>query len=145
MKVINTIVFPVDLTEAAEEIVPYVRTMADRLNARIHLLYIVRGLKYYTHAYLLFEATNDVKRFLESAQEDIEAFRIKYFKDFPDTIAQVVTGNAQKILNHIGSGENKMIIMGARGHAGWDTSSFGSVGHRIVKTAPIPVMVVNTF
>ena len=38
-----------------------------------------------------------------------------------------------------------LVIMGTHGRKGMDKIIFGSVAERVVKTSPVPVMVVNPF
>jgi nucleotide-binding universal stress UspA family protein len=38
-----------------------------------------------------------------------------------------------------------LIIMGTHGRKGMDKVIFGSVAERVVKTAPVPVLVVNPY
>ena len=146
MKDIKKILFPVDLSEPFKKIIPYVHTMANRLGAEIHLLYVVRGLEYFTDAYLPLPPNINFEDVIEGAQKNLYDFKDEYFKDLPDAKATVVSGNAAKqIINYIESEHVEMIIMGTHGRKGLDKAIFGSVAERVVKTAPVPVMVVNTF
>jgi nucleotide-binding universal stress UspA family protein len=47
------------------------------------------------------------------------------------------------IIEYITSNEINLVIMGTHGRKGLDKVIFGSVAERVVKTAPVPVMVVN--
>ena len=38
-----------------------------------------------------------------------------------------------------------LVIMGTHGRKGMDKIIFGSVAERVVKTSPVPVMVVNPY
>lgn len=46
------ILFPVDLSEASPKIVPYVREMAAKFNAEVHLLFVARILQHFTSIYV---------------------------------------------------------------------------------------------
>ena len=146
MKDIKKILFPVDLLEPFEKIIPYVHTMANRLEAEIHLLYVVKGLDYFANAYLPLAPNINIEEVIESAQNGLYDFKDEYFRDLPGTKVTVVSGDAaEEILNYTGSKRVEMIIMGTHGRKGLDKALFGSVAERVVKTAPVPVMVVNTF
>ena len=47
------------------------------------------------------------------------------------------------IINYVTSKGIDLVIMGTHGRKGLDKVIFGSVAERVVKTAPVPVMVVN--
>ena len=47
MKKIEKILFPVDFSELSPKIVPYVITMADKLDAEVHIIFVVRQLENY--------------------------------------------------------------------------------------------------
>jgi nucleotide-binding universal stress UspA family protein len=58
----------------------------------------------------------------------------------------VVLGDtAEEILKHVQSEGMDLIIMGSHGRKGLDKVIFGSVDEKVVKTAPVPVMVVNPY
>ena len=52
MKDFKIILFPVDLSSASVRIVPYVKSLAGRYNARIHLLFVARVFDYFTSMYV---------------------------------------------------------------------------------------------
>ena len=146
MKDINKILFPVDLSEPFEKIVSYVDTMANRLGAEIHLLYVVRGMEYFTDVYFSLPPNINFEDIIEGAQKNLYDFKDEYFMDFSGTKATVVSGNAaEQILNYVESEHMEMIIMGTHGRKGLHKAIFGSVAERVIKTATVPVMVVNTF
>jgi len=148
MKDIKKVLFPVDLLEPFENIIPYVQLMAGRLKAEIHLLYIVKGLDTFTDTYFYVPIPPDInfEEVIEDAQKRLYDFKDKHFKDFPNAKATVISGNAgDEILKYIGSEYMEMIIMGTHGRKGLSKFIFGSVAERIVKTSPVPVMVVHTF
>ena len=52
---------------------------------------------------------------------------------------------AEKIIEYIEDQKIDLVIMGTHGRKGMDKIIFGSVAERVVKTSPVPVMVVNPF
>jgi nucleotide-binding universal stress UspA family protein len=48
MKNFKNILFPIDFSESSKKIIPYVITMAQAFQGRVHLLYVVRDLTYLT-------------------------------------------------------------------------------------------------
>jgi nucleotide-binding universal stress UspA family protein len=58
----------------------------------------------------------------------------------------VVAGDpSEEILNYIGTHGIDLVVMGTHGRKGLDKVIFGSVAERVVKSSPVPVMVVNPF
>jgi len=141
----DKIIFPVDLSETTNQTVPYVRSMAHKLKAKIDILYVIRGLEFYTEANRFLSGTNNLESIIEYGQKVIDDFRIMHFKDFPDTEAFVITDGVEAISEHVGQNGGKMIIMGMRGSAPRKQYIFGSVADHVITSASVPVMIVNTF
>ena len=73
-------------------------------------------------------------------------FMDEHFSKFPNTEITVVAGDAsEEILNYIEEHQIDLVIMGTHGRKGMDKIIFGSVAERVVKTSPVPVMVVNPY
>jgi nucleotide-binding universal stress UspA family protein len=57
-----------------------------------------------------------------------------------------VAGDAsEQILSYVEDQKIDLIIMGTHGRKGMDKIIFGSVAERVVKSSPVPVLVVNPF
>jgi nucleotide-binding universal stress UspA family protein len=145
MKTVKNILFPVDLSESSSKIVPYVQMVAEKFESRIHLLFVARVFDYFTGIYVPAPSITAMEKgIIEGAERGMEEFVAQYFQDFPNTVAAVVAGDAtDKIIHYVISNEIDLIIMGTHGRKGLDKVIFGSVAERVVKTAPVPVMVVN--
>ena len=145
MKKFRNILFPVDLSESSSKIVPYVQAVADKFESKIHLLFAARVLDYIAGFYVPAPSiTNMEKDIIEGAEKRLDEFVEQYFCDYRDTRASVVSGDAtEKIIDYITSNEIDLVMMGTHGRKGLDKVIFGSVAERVVKTAPVPVMVVN--
>jgi nucleotide-binding universal stress UspA family protein len=147
MKDFKIILFPVDLSSASVRIVPYVKSLAGRYNARIHLLFVARVFDYFTSMYVPHPSVSQFeKEVLEGAEKRLYEFADESFKEFPGTKTKVVAGDpSDEILNYIGEHAIDLVIMGTHGRKGIDKVIFGSVAERVVKASPVPVMVVNPF
>ena len=51
----------------------------------------------------------------------------------------------EEIINYIEDQNIDLVIMGTHGRKGMDKVIFGSVAERVLKTSPVPVMVVNPY
>jgi nucleotide-binding universal stress UspA family protein len=52
MKEFKNILFPVDLSESSEKIVPYVQTVADKFESQLHLLFVARVFEHLNIIYV---------------------------------------------------------------------------------------------
>lgn len=145
MKNFSNILFPVDLSESSSKIVPYVRRMAEKFNSKIHLLFVARVFDYFTGIYVPASSITSVhKEIMDGAEKRLDEFVEQYFEDYPGLAASVIAGDAaDMIIHYVTSNEIGLIIMGTHGRKGLDKVIFGSVAERVVKAAPVPVMVVN--
>jgi nucleotide-binding universal stress UspA family protein len=145
MKDFKKILFPVDLSESSEKIVPYIQTVAKKFNSEIHLLFVARVFDYFTGIYVpAASITAMEKDIIYGAEKRLDEFVEQYFSDYPNMVTSVVPGDASnKIIDYITSNDIDLVIMGTHGRKGLDKVIFGSVAERVVKTAPVPIMVVN--
>jgi nucleotide-binding universal stress UspA family protein len=147
MKEFKRILFPVDLSESSAKIVPYVQTIAQKYDSAIHMMFAARIFQYFTGIYV---PPSTIDRFekevIEGAEKRLVEFIDEHFRAFPNTKTAVVAGDAsEEIIKYIEDQHIDLVIMGTHGRKGMDKIIFGSVAERIVKTAPVPVMVVNPF
>jgi nucleotide-binding universal stress UspA family protein len=147
VKDIKKILFPVDLSESSEKLVPYVATMADKFQTEIHIPYVGRIFQYFTSIYVPHTSINKFEaELLQGAEKRMQEFKDTNFKAFPNTQTVVVLGDASEEIIHYSESEKiDLIIMGTHGRKGLDKVIFGSVAEQVVKTAPVPVMVVNPY
>ena len=86
------------------------------------------------------------KEIIEGAEKRLYEFAEEHFNAFPETKTVVAAGDpSEEIIKYIHDQHIDLVIMGTHGRKGMDKIFFGSVADRIVKTAPVPVMVVNPF
>ena len=48
MKEFKRILFPVDLSDSSEKLVPYLQTVAEKFESKIHILFAARVFEYFT-------------------------------------------------------------------------------------------------
>lgn len=145
MKEFKRILFPVDFSESSAKIVPYVQTVAKKFDSEIHILFVARILDYFTGIYVPAPSiTTMEKDIIDGAEKRLYEFMDEYFRAFANTKTAVVAGDAsEEIIKYIEDRHIDLVIMGTHGRKGLDKVIFGSVAERVVKTAPVPVMVVN--
>ncbi len=142
------ILFPTDLSEATTtKLVPHVRTMVTRFSSNLHILYVARLFQYFTAIYVPHLSINMFERELvEGAERRMEEFREEHFGDVANVHTEVILGDAaEKIIAYAGEQEMDLIIMGTHGRKGLDRVIFGSVAEKVVKSSPIPVLIINPY
>ena len=147
MKEFNRILYPVDLSEPSSRIVPYVQTVAKKFGSQIHILFAARIFDHFTSMYVPLPSISKFeKELIEGAEKRLYEFVDEHFSEFPQTKTAVVAGDAsEEIINYIQENKIDLVIMATHGRKGMDKIIFGSVAERVVKTSPVPVMVVNPF
>jgi nucleotide-binding universal stress UspA family protein len=147
MKEFKKILFPVDLSESSDKILPYVQTVAKKFDSKIYILFAARVFDYFTSIYVPHPSINKFeKEIIEGAEKRLYEFVDMHFKEFPGTKTVVVAGDAaEKIVEYIEDQKIDLVIMGTHGRKGMDKVIFGSVADRVIRLSPVPVMVVNPY
>jgi len=145
MKKFAKVLFPVDLSESSEKIVPYVQTIGKLFNSEIHVLFVARGFDYFSSIYVPPVSIEQFgKEIIEGAEKRLDEFLDRHFKEFPNALGVVQSGDAsEKIIHYVKKKSIDLIIMGTHGRKGLNQVIFGSVSERVVKTASVPVLLVN--
>jgi nucleotide-binding universal stress UspA family protein len=146
MEFFKKILFPVDLSEVSSKIAPYVREMAAKFDAEIHVLFVARILQHFTSIYVPHPSVNKFEaEIVEGAEKKLQELVQETFPE-GSCRAQVVLGDAaEEILNYVESEGIDLIIMGTHGRKGIERIIFGSVAERVVKKSPVPVLTVNPY
>jgi nucleotide-binding universal stress UspA family protein len=147
MKAFRKILFPVDLSETSPHIGAYVRLMARQFEAEIHLLFVARVFGYFSGIYVPHPSIDTFEsEIVDGAGKRLKEFQSEFFGDFQNVITAVVAGDAaEEILAYIDTHGIDLLIMGTHGRKGLEKVLFGSVAERVVKTAPVPVLVINPY
>ena len=141
------ILYPVDLSESSAKMVPYVQSMAKKFESKIYILFAARVFDYFTSMYVPHPSISRFeKELIEGAEKRLYEFVDEHFGEFANTKTVVVAGDAsEEIINYIEDQHIDLVIMGTHGRKGMDKILFGSVAERVLKTSPVPVMVVNPY
>lgn len=147
MKKVKKILFPVDLSEASPEIVPWVLFTAKKFSAEIHMLFVVRKFDHFSGFYVAQGSIENFKgEIIKGAEKKIEEFANRYFNGYPVCKTRVTVGDAaEEIINHIRSEGIDLVIIGTHGRKGLDRIVFGSVADRVIKMSPVPVLSINPY
>ncbi len=141
----TNILYPVDLAETSLKIVPFVRTMAEKFQAKIHMLYVVQDLENFSGFYVPHPSLEIFAEELKKgAHEKLTEFHEEHMADMPNVEYATILGDAaEEIVNYVKQHGIDLIIMGTHGKKGLDRLIFGSVAEKVVKMSPVPVLTVN--
>jgi nucleotide-binding universal stress UspA family protein len=144
MKNIQRILCAVDFAEYSPQVAEYAQTLAERLGAAVHVLYVAPTLSQYVGFQVAPSSIeNFVGEILSGAEQTMENFLQEHFTDIEVT-GHVLTGYAaEEILKYAEENSMDLIIMGTHGRKGIDRILFGSVAERVVKSAHVPVLTVR--
>jgi nucleotide-binding universal stress UspA family protein len=151
MEEFKNILYPIALTEISHKVAPYVLTMARQLDAQVHLLHVLRRFDWFVDTYVSESPKPDFKRIASDfesqlqiqAQQKLESFKQKYFRDIRIASTDVVTGtNYKQILGYVDEKKIDLIIMGTGTTV--LKMMFGSISEKVSRLADVPVMLVKT-
>jgi nucleotide-binding universal stress UspA family protein len=152
MKEFKNILYPIALTEISKRVAPYVVTLSKQLDAKVHLIHVLRRFDWFVDTYISEDSPKpDFKRIasdfegqvLLQAQQKLDSFIKKHLKDIDVVNAKVVSGTHYKmILEYVETAGIDLIIMG-RGTA-IEKVVFGSVAEKVSRFSPVPVMLIKS-
>ena len=151
MEDFKSILYPVALTDISPKIAPYVVTLARKLDARVHLLHVLRRFDWFVDTYVSDPPEPDFKRIasdfetqvLSQAQQKLKAFEKRYLSDIQIANSAVVSGTHYKqVLNYVESEGIDLIIMGTG--SPMQKWIFGSGAEKVSKLATVPVMLIKS-
>jgi nucleotide-binding universal stress UspA family protein len=144
---VKKILFPVDFSESSNKVLPFVKFMAEKLEAQVELIHVVRGLGDFT-GYEMGAAwySSYEGELLKGGEKAIERFAEEKMSDMKNVKTVIMVGDiVEKILEHAQKSNTDMIIIGTHGRKGLESIMFGSVARGVVKGASCPVLTINPF
>lgn len=137
MSGVARVLAPTDFGEASQAAVEYACTLAEQLDAELHLLHVV------TESSLPFLGGNTPDR-LQTARQDLGKLPAQMS---PKTLAITRTVSegkpADEILRYVAQNEIGMVVMGTHAREGLAHVFLGSVAEQLIRTAPCPVVIVR--
>jgi nucleotide-binding universal stress UspA family protein len=143
---IEKILFPIDFTENASKILPYVLSMSEKYDSMIYLLHVVEDLsKWGVGSFVPHLSLQSFQKdAMEGAEKAMNRVCDSQLRGCPNFQRMIVHGDpVMEILKAIESEGIDMVIMGTHGRKGLDHTFFGSVAENVVKRSDVPVLVVN--
>lgn len=147
MKEFKDILFPIDFSESSKKILPYVLTLSQAFGSTVHLLYVVRDLKYLTSFHVPHPSLTLIENEIaESSQKMMEKVCEEELQGCPRFVKKILIGDpAHEIIQYAQEEKIDLIIMGTHGRKGLEKALFGSVAEKVVKNSPVPVLTINPY
>lgn len=143
----NDVLIPTDFSACADRALTHAVAVADRFDARLHLLHVVNELDpdWYgiTNAQeRVVKLRDQIKREAHDRLQSLAPEKKLY--DFETTISlQLNFDVADAIRDYVDQQEIDLVVMGTHGRQGLDRLMLGNVADKIVRHAPCPVMTVR--
>ena len=140
------ILWPTDFSGSAEKALPYVKSMTEKYNTEIHVLYVIEDIAHHKPWYGDFEQSHIDKIMMweeKTAKERLDQICESYLEGCPLYVKHIAVGDpAQEILKLIEKVSIDTVVMANRGQKGH--FHFGSVAEKVVKNSPVPVVTIPT-
>jgi nucleotide-binding universal stress UspA family protein len=138
------ILWPTDFSGSAEKALPCVKSLAEKYNAEIHVLYVIEDIAHHPDWYGNFEQQR-IDRIIEweenKAKERLDSICSNHLEGCPLYVKHIAVGDpTEEILNTIEQQTVDLVVMTTRGRNG--QFPFGSVTEKILRSSPIPVVTI---
>lgn len=143
---LKKILWPTDFSDRSEKALPYVKSLTEKYNTEIHVLYVIEDIAHHKPWYGEFEQSR-IDKIIQweekTAQERLEQICQNYLEGCPLYIKHVAVGDpAQEILKLVEKEKVDTIVLSTRGEKGH--FRFGSVAEKVVKNSRVPVVTIPT-
>lgn len=141
---VKKILWPTDLSGRAKFALDYVRSLTEKYEAEIHVLYVITDVAHHRGLYGNFEQDHIDKIYnweQEKARERMDTICSRELEGCPLYVKHVAVGDpAQEIIKLILIEKIDMVVLATRGAGGF--FQFGGVAEKVVKHSPVPVVMV---
>lgn len=141
---INKILWPTDFSENAAQALPLVTSLAEKYQAEIHILYVLKDYPAFGASYGQYDPDDYQKmkdwekQFAESRLEEICE---KFLNTCPLYIRHISVGEpTNEILKLVKAEDIDIVIMASRGSE--SHFDFGSVADRVIKCTHKPTVII---
>lgn len=142
----NVLVFPTDFSERSLAALPWVRKMAEAMQADVRCIYVVEEPQIYSTLDMGPVAVPSVTELVKTAEGHLDSFiktNLKAFGSAPK--ASVLVGRpAEEIVSYARDNGAAMIIMTTHGYSGVKHLLLGSTTEGVLRHASCPVLSIRT-
>jgi nucleotide-binding universal stress UspA family protein len=141
----SVIVFPTDFSELSATALPWVRRMAEQLEAEVHCVYVVEEPHIYATLDMGPIPIPSVEELSRGAQKRMANFTAKYLKDIPRSKTSVLVGRpAEEVVAYAKNNNAALIVMTTHGYSGMKHVLLGSTTEAVLRHASCPVLSIRT-
>ena len=140
----RTILVATDFSEHADHALAYAAELAERLDARLHLVHAISvpvlGIPEMGIAYgsMIMEST------VKESQDALAALADRYRARAPVANTHLEVGDARDVIDRIAEAIGAdLIVIGTHGRRGVRRMLLGSVAEAVVRSAPCPVLTIR--
>ncbi len=141
---LKKILWPTDFSGNSEKAAPYVRSLIQKYNAEVHVLYVIDDIAHHKSWYGEFEnkrVEELTERLRSTAQKKLNMMCDKHMDGCPLFVRHVAVGDpAEEILKLIERENIEQVVMATHGQKG--NFIYGSVTEKVLKHAKIPVTAI---
>jgi len=141
----NVLVVPTDFSERSLTALPWVRKMAETMQADIRCIYVVEEPQIYSTLDMGPVAVPSVTELVKSAEVHLDSFIKANIKAFgsPPKAAVLVGRPAEEIVNYAKENDAAMIVMTTHGYSGVKHLVLGSTTEGVLRHASCPVLSIR--
>ena len=142
---LQKILWPTDFSDRAQQALSTVKSLMRKYDAEIHVLYVIDNpVLHHPEWYGDFEAEHIDKMMSwqdKKARKRLDQVCSDHLEDCPNFVRHIALGDpAQEILKLVDKEHIDMVVMATRGAKAH--FHFGSVAEKVVKNAPVPVVII---
>ncbi len=143
MRKIDSVLFPTDLSEISAHVVPDALELCKLYGATLHVLHVIEADAFVAmYGRSLDSIPNVEERIRENAEEQLKAFVERFSEISPQSAVRA--GNAADVIcEYAAEMHAGLIIMATHGRTGLPHLLLGSVTERVIRMAPLPVLVLK--
>ena len=140
---IQNILCPVDFFPASERALEYAIALARNYGARLHILHVVSSVSPTSYEFSINSA-DLIRTFEQQALETVEKMGQSARSSGIEVKTAVRTGDIDDELKvSIGETATDFMVMGTHGRRGFERWFMGSVTERLLRHAPVPVLILS--
>ncbi len=143
----SKILVPLDGSDLAECVFPYVRELASRKKASVELAMVVEPYELPLHGGVVFDDKNlkELEKYSRSRARDYMLRKKKYFASKGIEVKTVVLLGkiADSLIDHVNSRSFDLIVMATHGRSGVSRWLMGSVADKLIHFSDIPVLLIR--
>jgi nucleotide-binding universal stress UspA family protein len=140
----SKIVYPVDFSDYAKEILEYAVAMAKKFDAELHLIHVIPNLNYFT-PYESFLTPENLVAIERNIEKDVAEDFDKLTKDLDIPVKTVVKTGVTflEIIDYVKEAGIELVVMGTHGRTGIEHMLIGGVAEKVVRKSPCPVLTIR--